>query len=397
MDFGIFEPLVIIILMSVVIWKSGEGFESAADYLGRNLSNGVKGATINAIGSSLPELLTTIFFLFILKNADGFAAGLGTTAGSAVFNAAIIPFIVGVSVYLKFNKTSFTISRSVLVRDGIALILVNLLLILMINYGVNSKGQFSLTWKEGGVLMIFYLIYLGILFARMDKKELEAESNESAAIAKDKIPSRRKREIFSSFTKFDFERVFVGHGEINTTRAWLLLVFSMVVMSGGCYGLAEASIGLGEALGIPIFVVSVLIAAAATSVPDTFLSYKDALKGNYDDSISNAFGSNVFDIGFAVGFPVLLYGLININIPEGIILQGAVLDDVIELLSLLLIITISIFILFISSPKLSLWKMIVVFMLYLVFIFAVIAKSVELELMKSVSEFLLDFGKKITI
>ena len=48
----------------------------------------------------------------------------------------------------------------------------------------------------------------------------------------------------------------------------------------------------------PISVVVIIIAVAANSVPDTILSVKDAIKGNYNDAISNAIGSNVFDIGF---------------------------------------------------------------------------------------------------
>jgi len=380
----ILVSLLIILVMSLVIWKSGEGFESASDYLGRNLSNGVKGATINAVGSSLPELLTTIFFLFILQSSQGFAAGLGTTAGSAVFNAAIIPFIVGVSVYYKFNKSKITISRKVIFRDGIALVMVNVLLLVMIKSG--SGNSSSLTWKEGAILMLFYLLYLVYLFVRMDKKDLEL--NTDKIIDKTKIPSRKKREIFASIWKFKFERAFVGHGFINTKRAWLLLVFSMIVMSAGCYGLAEASIMLGESLGIPIFIVSVVIAAAATSVPDTFLSYKDALKGNYDDSISNAFGSNVFDIGFAIGFPVLLYGLIY----QDIHLDKETQRNISELLVLLLSITIAIFFIFISSAKLSVWKFIFAFGLYIFFLFIVLAKAVELELVNGILDLLYEIS-----
>jgi len=391
----ILYPILIIALMSLVIWKSGEGFEAAADYLGRNLSNGVKGATINAVGSSLPELLTTLFFLFILNNADGFAAGLGTTAGSAIFNAAIIPFVVGMAVYFKFNKKSFTISRKVLLRDGLALIFVNFLLIFLINYGVNSKGELSLTWIEGGGLMVFYIFYLAFLFMRMDKstKDTSPKNNNSDSF----VAPRNKREIFHSLVSFKFEQAFVGNGEINATRAWLLLLFSMIIMSTACYGLAESSIMLGEALEIPIFIVSVVLAAAATSVPDTFLSYRDALKGNYDDSISNAFGSNVFDIGFAVGFPILLYGLININVSDGIVLKGIVLDDVLELLTLLLIITISIFVLFVTGSKITIWKLFVAFGLYLVFVFVVIAMTFNLEITNLISDFLLGLGKNISI
>ena len=82
--------------------------------MGRNLSDGVKGATINAISSSLPELLTTIFFLVFLKDAKGFSGGIGTVAGSAVFNAMIIPaFSVLIVYYYKISK-SIKVSKNVL-------------------------------------------------------------------------------------------------------------------------------------------------------------------------------------------------------------------------------------------------------------------------------------------
>ena len=48
-----------------VLRNSSDGFDIASSYLGRNLSDGVKGATINAISSSMPELLTSIFFLIL--------------------------------------------------------------------------------------------------------------------------------------------------------------------------------------------------------------------------------------------------------------------------------------------------------------------------------------------
>ena len=64
---GIIIPIILIIITSIIIWKSSDGFDVASSYLGRNLSNGVKGATINAISSSMPELLTTIFFLIFIK------------------------------------------------------------------------------------------------------------------------------------------------------------------------------------------------------------------------------------------------------------------------------------------------------------------------------------------
>jgi cation:H+ antiporter len=56
-----------VLISTWMIAKACDGFEVAADYLGRNLSEGVKGASINAIGSSMPELFATFVFLFIFN------------------------------------------------------------------------------------------------------------------------------------------------------------------------------------------------------------------------------------------------------------------------------------------------------------------------------------------
>jgi Ca2+/Na+ antiporter len=48
----------------------------------------------------------------------------------------------------------------------------------------------------------------------------------------------------------------------------------------------------------------------ATSVPDTIISLRDARDGDYDDAVANALGSNIFDICFALGFPLFLFTLI---------------------------------------------------------------------------------------
>ena len=78
-----------IIFAMLEIWRSCAGFEEATAYLGRNMTNGVRGATFNAIGSSLPELLAASVALLFYADKSGFAFGIGTTAGSAIFNSAV--------------------------------------------------------------------------------------------------------------------------------------------------------------------------------------------------------------------------------------------------------------------------------------------------------------------
>ena len=92
------SALFAITLAMLIIWRSSDGFEVASEYLGRNLTDGVRGATINAVGSSIPELFTTLFSLMLLGEVDNFAFGIGTTAGSAIFNGMIIPAVAIIAV-----------------------------------------------------------------------------------------------------------------------------------------------------------------------------------------------------------------------------------------------------------------------------------------------------------
>lgn len=316
---GITFPIILIALSGHIIWKSTESFETAADYLGRKMSHGVKGATINAIASSMPEFLTTMFFLFYVKDndifVDSFSGGLGVVAGSAVFNILLIPLAIilfgGILLNGKFN-----LNRKVLTRDGIFLIFSNIILIFIV-------AQEKIQTSHGLILVLIYFIYLLLLRKGLGLNEESKDEDKDYQI--EKTPLRLKHFLF-----LDIKQILLNGKSLRSGNAWMTLVISTGVMSVGTWLLVEGTNLLGEAeygtgsvlaswfgldylrgLDIPIIFLSVLLAAAATSIPDTMISVRDARKGNHDDSISNAIGSNIFDISFAIGFPLFLYTLFH--------------------------------------------------------------------------------------
>jgi cation:H+ antiporter len=108
-----------------VIKFACDSFEGASDHLGKKvykMKPGIRGATIEAIASSLPELFTTAFLLFFYHDTDGFSAGIATCAGSAVFNAAVIPAVCIIAVTSKgVNGQKIehvSLSQSTVLRDG---------------------------------------------------------------------------------------------------------------------------------------------------------------------------------------------------------------------------------------------------------------------------------------
>lgn len=283
----------------IVIWRSSHGFEIASDYLGRKFPPGIKGATLNAIASSMPEFLTTIFFLFYLRSAEGFSGGLGVTSGSALFNLLIIPALAVLMLYSIGKGHKIILNKKVLLREGVVLLISQIVFVSFLFMG-------DLRASHGLILVIIYIFYLGLLFVITRRKKTADPGFESPE-------DNKQQSLLIRFITLDITHLILNRKKINRMRAWSLLGISTLIMTFGTWLLVYATDQFGHETGIPLIFVAVVFSAAATSVPDTIISIKDARKGNYDDAISNALGSNIFDIAFALGLPILLYNLIYGN------------------------------------------------------------------------------------
>lgn len=414
---GIAIPCILIFFTCLIIWRACDGFETASEYIGKDLSEGVRGGTINAISSSLPELFTTLIALFVLADKDGFSVGIGTTAGSALFNGMIIPaaciFAVVGAVVLGVKVTSVNVSTKVVLRDGLALIACETILIFLIN------GS-ALHWWQGLVLMGLYVAYLSYMLLSMksavegeaDEDEEEEEEDEDEA----KGPIAQLFYWISGGPALDLESMFIGEKQEeqiknNTWNGWPLLIASATVIGVACFMLVKACEWLGtgpgneshpnyelfgmafQGFGMPTMFVAVIFASMATSVPDTVISIRDAKDGDYDDAVANALGSNIFDICFALGFPLFIFTLIHgpIELSPEIAAQSA------ELRFLLLGLTICGFFVYYLGKRgkseagteyveMRRGKAVILLALYLVFVAYVLGLSADASWATSISE-----------
>ncbi len=358
--------LALITVAGVVIMYASDTFESASSYLGRNMAPGIKGATINAAGSSMPELLTTTVFLFVYNDLDGFSAGVATAAGSAVFNGLIIPalciFVVaiwgtkkdGVETKVRYIEVD---SRTVL-RDGIWLVISEVMLIVFL-------GDTTLTWVAGAFLLACYVGYFTHLMIhnRRHGANGQDEGQGESAGDSDEIHSEPRSKLRSLLT-FDFNSLFFGGRPYTTGSAWVVLSAAVLVLGAACLLLAEAVIGSAHALNIPTYFTAVVLAAAATSVPDTVLSVKDARNGLYDDAVSNALGSNIFDIAVSLGLPLFAYSVVfgEVSLSAA---TGASAADVQILRIVLLWVTVTVISLFLIGRKVGLGKATLMLLIYI--------------------------------
>jgi len=352
-----------VLFATYLLWKISSTFDLAANFLTRKIGEGIKGPTINAIASSLPELFISTMFLFYYGDIKGFSASYATIIGSSAFNIAVIPVVSFLIVYFKNNTQKFEIDRVIVKQDGIFLIGAIILFLLGFLFGINI--YFTC------ILIGYYIAYVWSLYNSRKSNKSDFECNNI-------IKTESSNGIFSDILNLKFFSIF-NSGKITAISSLFTILFSIVVIGFSCDILITSTEDISKVVGINLFFVSFFIASIASSIPDTFLSVKDATNGKFKDSFSNAYGSNMFDICIGLGLPLFVYiiinGTINTDFPIkriGIIgdsfLNGNVL---LWSIILLLVFTITTTLIYYYN-KLKLQNAIIVLLLYFLFMFGLI-------------------------
>ncbi len=282
----------LICLASIAIWRAGDHFTPAAEFIEdhHNIPQSVKAAIIDAIASSFPEFAVAVIAVITLGR---FEVGVATIAGSALYNVLVIPAAAGLVA-----TTPMLVSKEVVWRDNLFYFVVVIVLLLAV-WATDAWGL--------GIGLMFLIIYGAYMYLlQKHYKSHQAQSSNDKAV--EETP--------------DDEEEQETAWEISSEKgAWVWILGMMLLMGFASHVLVEASISLGDLLGIDAVVMAFIVIAAGTSAPDTALSVISARKGNYDAAISNVFGSNIFDICICLSVPILMVfiaggGATAINMPH---------------------------------------------------------------------------------
>ena len=309
----IFKHLFLLFLNSYIIWKACDSFQTASLFLGRKMPAGTRGATINAIGSSFPEFMTSFIAIFNYTENNGAIFGIANTTGSVMYNITMIPFFVIFACYIFKNIDKLHFNKNIIMREGIFLILIQLVLMAIL-----AQGEFNLL--NTFILIVIYGIYIYAIFYHAPHKKQNLSEPVLSHPTKPQPVSEQshhhrlppKQPLIKALFDVDLFSIFFPKSYMVTAfNAITVLFISIIIFYFTCNALVSSSYALGDILGIPSYLVAITVTAFATSVPDTILSIHDAKNGHFDDAITNAFGSNVFNISFCIAFPILIYILMN--------------------------------------------------------------------------------------
>ena len=249
----------ILILGFVMLVKGADWFVEGAAGIAKKMGipQLVIGLTIVAMGTSMPEAAVSI-----TAALDGNAGiTVGNIVGSNILNILIILGITAVITNVAIQKS--TLYCEIPFMTGIT--------VLLLIFGVTGN---SITFAEGVVLWVLFLLFLGYLFV-MAKKGKEQEEE---AEAKD-LP------------------------------VWKCLVFMVIggllVVKGSDFAVSGAS-EIARFFGMSDRLIGLTIVALGTSLPELVTSVTAARKGNAGIAIGNIVGSNIFNILFVIGTTALI-------------------------------------------------------------------------------------------
>lgn len=244
-----------------VLIKAADSFTNSASKVGRffGLSPFIVGVTIVSIGTSLPELASSISA--VLKGATEIVAG--NVVGS---NIANILLVVGLAAVLS-RKGRLQVTRNLINLDLPLLAGGSIILMLMFLW----DGK--VTFWEGIIALAGYLVYLHYTLKHKERKE--------------KKEGKAKKEKLNL-------KIILG------------LVFGAIFIYYGANYAIESVVKISEILNIGTAVIALTAVAIGTSLPEIFVSISAARKGNDALALGNIFGSNLFNGFVVLGIPALI-------------------------------------------------------------------------------------------
>lgn len=260
------NQIALLILYLGVILLAAEGFTNAVEWLGRklNLGDGAVGSILAAVGTALPETIIPVFAFLKGSGGDIEEVGIGAILGAPFMLATLAFFISGVTVWiLRGVRRPLALDARVVKRDLSFFLLV---------YGMAILTAFIplvQIRKTVSVLLIF--CYIGYLVQTLRTSQGQ---NDSRQIAMLYVAGRRTEPRFSQI---------IG----QMTLALLAIIW-------GAGGFVSALQNLALSIGIPVFILSLILTPIATELPEKFNSVLWLRQSKDTLAIGNITGAMVF-------------------------------------------------------------------------------------------------------
>ena len=243
---------IILIIGFVLLTKGADYFieNSAAFAEDKGISPHIVGVTVVAFGTSLPELLVSVISSF--QNHNDLA--LGNIVGSNISNLGLV--LASASFIFHYTLRSRIEPEDNANKDSYVMLIAALLLVF---FAQDNLISFS----EGFLFFILYLLYLVSLYFRSSKKPEWSES--------------------------------------ETNTSYPFLVGGLTSMLIGAQITINSAVEIASQIGVSEIVIGLSVVAIGTSLPELAGTVSAARMGHKEIAIGNVIGSNIANIFLVMG------------------------------------------------------------------------------------------------
>jgi len=270
--------IIVFVVSLFVLIKASDYFTHSAEKIGLffGIPLFIVGATIVAVGTSLPELISSIFA--VLRNSSEIV--VGNVVGSNIANIFLVLGIAAiVGRRMKLTYELIHVDLPLLIGSAF-------LLAVTIWDGIFSFPE-ALLCIAG---IILYLLYTINTKSKHENIEIKKGPNEE-----------------------------VKQGRKLDWKTLVILAVSAFFIYFGAKYTVESVIKLSEIFNIGKEIIAISAVALGTSLPELMVTIAAAKKGKPEMAVGNILGSNIFNALAVMGIPALIGTLI---IPHSILTFG---------------------------------------------------------------------------
>ena len=224
--------------------------------------------TIVSFGTCAPEVAISFNSVMAKNGTMAFA----NVIGSCIVNVFLI---VGLAALIKPIKVKHNTVKKEL---PILLLVTTSFAVLMLDSLFNNRHPNVFSRADGIVLILLFFMFVAYLIQLFRGRAIE-EAEEQVEI------------------KYD-----------NIYISVILLVLSIIMICMSSDVIVDNATKLAAAIGISEKVITMTAIVIGTSLPELMLTVSSAKKGEFDMTIGNIIGTNIFNVCIVLGLPVAIYG-----------------------------------------------------------------------------------------